>query len=1190
MADERELGIKVTGDVSDVESALNDLKTTLGDFNDTKFDVDANTENAESQIENLKSTIDQISGDTFEVTVDAEDDASSVVDAISAKLDELQGDNANIIITGEDDAASVIEQVKDELESLPTQVDIEITATDNASGPISEAESATTGLETAATGAAAVGLDVWLYKMITGAGQYEDSVMAMGTATRDSGTTAEQVMANWGNSVTDMTTQTGRGAGDARNHITLMGLSGVTARDQMVSLFADASTAAAADPLHKSLDSVDAGLYNLIRGVPPSSRSLKTLGVSMNDLEAATGKTAAEWSKDWDKMTEDQRAAVLHQVMYYKYGEKEGTLYQQSFQHSTDEVGRSFEYLLRKLGDPILDTVKGGLHSLSDIVKGLGDNFSKLPGSIQFVLSSIIGLAAGVTTVLAALKTFDKTVGKIFGTDFAGQMWRGMKLDTVTDKIKSELKKWFRVEDVDSGLNSVRQRIASFIEDVKGIFTKEKPKFEIITNEDGTTEEARMNDLKGKVSKFVSDIKGKIGELKDSNVYKLLFGDEEGSVDVNKITGAIDTIKGKIDELKGYNIYEKIFGPPGEGESKSSTAKNEVSTTVDSAKTKVDELKDSNIFKRLFGTEEVGPVIEGASEEAGKGAEKVGTSVIERIKSLNWKGLGIGLAGTLVEGLAMGIGIYFGEQDLERKRTEYDKYKRGEKANISPDEIQQMEQAEKVQGWQKQNQQGKQGDTYGFDDLYNDIIKAKNAIPLLQASLNTIKLPEGLKQTLDIFTKIICAIVGCSPGIIPSIDLLKVKINELIGVMGKIPNPFTLLQQAIDTAKQKWEELKTGIGQKVEEIKGIINIPWSMLYNGLNEAKQWVFDRWTELKTWIFDRKTDIENILKTISWSDMEQGLADAKQWIEDRLNELVNFVGTIPQKMFDFGKQIGEKLAEGIKSAQGSINDALDWIRQRTETHSPPEEGPLSQVTPEGWSSYGSTLGSAMADGVKNALSEGSEHWYYGPNGEIQISLMEQQGFDKSKDASNAGTDATRNYPDAITYGQNSGGASWEDSLMSDLQSQLGGSSAGLNDLTQSAGGASAALADVTTNSAHAALGGIDQLGDSSAKAALGWIEATNTVKAALGGISGESNAHPALAAVVSGTPLTGARPALGGVNINVNVSENAVQVDATDTTHKAGLGGATGKRIGKGLGQAIADEIGVSVKNQGIKITRW
>jgi phage terminase large subunit-like protein len=73
----------------------------------------------------------------------------------------------------------------------------------------------------------------------------------------------------------------------------------------------------------------------------------------------------------------------------------------------------------------------------------------------------------------------------------------------------------------------------------------------------------------------------------------------------------------------------------------------------------------------------------------------------------------------------------------------------------------------------------------------------------------------------------------------------------------------------------------------------------------------------------------------------------------------------------------------------------------------------------------------------------------------------------------------------------------------------------------------------------------------------------------------------------------PITKAHASLNpGTTINVNVNENAVNVDATDTKTSGGklMGANTMRKAGSSLGRAIADEIGVSVKNQGITITRW
>lgn len=476
------------------------------------------------------------------------------------------------------------------------------------------------------------------------------------------------------------------------------------------------------------------------------------------------------------------------------------------------------------------------------------------------------------------------------------------------------------------------------------------------------------------------------------------------------------------------------------------------------------------------------------------------------------------------------------------------------------------------------------------------------------------------------------------------IEDTKSKVNKFFEDLDKL-NPFSLIDLILGKKKDqkdeedplaKWiEDSKTKINKFFEDLSKLTN-PISLVDLVLGRKAGQKEDE-DPLQKWFDDTKgkvnkffEDLQN-LNPINLIDKILGRKPGEEdpltkWLDDAKKKLDEFISTVEgtaQRWYETGKQLIDNFLKGMGEAWDNAPPILKNIADYL-FKSPAKTGPLSEITEIGWANYGAALGKSFVNGLYDSirgtlpyLTE-SGFWNY-----IANSSGGPQGV---WDLSNRSSELTRepsvtlgdNHPDSLFPALN-----WEDfggnidmsiSGLNDLQSQLEGSNSELGGLTQSANNASAALADVTSNSAHAALGGVNLLGDSSAKAALGWVEATDTVKAALGGINAESAGKPELANIVSGTPLQG-RPALyipeyyadtkkalaglerpihaglGGVtNINVNVGENAVKVDATNTKAKAGLGGSAMKKAGSGLGKAIAEEIGVSVKNQGITITRW
>lgn len=59
-----------------------------------------------------------------------------------------------------------------------------------------------------------------------------------------------------------------------------------------------------------------------------------------------------------------------------------------------------------------------------------------------------------------------------------------------------------------------------------------------------------------------------------------------------------------------------------------------------------------------------------------------------------------------------------------------------------------------------------------------------------------------------------------------------------------------------------------------------------------------------------------------------VKDGIVKAVNWIRDKIGAAVDFIGALPGKLLALGKEMMEKLAEGIKAAAGAVSDAVSGV----------------------------------------------------------------------------------------------------------------------------------------------------------------------------------------------------------------------------------------------------------------------
>lgn len=598
-----------------------------------------------------------------------------------------------------------------------------------------------------------------------------------------------------------------------------------------------------------------------------------------------------------------------------------------------------------------------GLKAIWEDPKGSADDFVKkvksIPDSIKGVFDRIKSIGKGVWD-----KLFD-------GTEL------GNKITQMAESVKTKLTK--------------------FVDDVKGLFSRVF-KTGVKTDENGIikmiqVDEGKYSFEKSKFTNFIDDIKGKVKDLKDSNIFKMLFGDEKGTVNTSFLDDMVSQIKTKLDDLKNSfkttSIKPEIKVTP---DLKIEMPKTSISNSVDDI---FNSFKTS-ITRKLPSLELEGTKIPNSLKNGlSKGLKTVSVSMGAELA-----GWGAGLAIQLIDSLAnmrdvledpfkylgMGqqnlspVGAFFSKDSIYAQV--FPKEVRGilSPANILKVLVGDTKYAQFSDALKKYIEDPMRK---ALNDSFKDPIslfkpitdkfKNINIISLLMPGLGA---NTGKDNPVDKFINDLKTKIG---GFIPWLQSLKFpNLLDLIfgnnkkdgkdggGKGGEKTNP---LDAFISEIKTKIGGLKAWINTNIPKVPPI---NWKPLSQGLQDVWTWVTKKYNDLKNFIRNNTPKIP----TLPWGNLSKGVRETTKFIQDKWNDLKNFLKDLGPKMKDYGRKIMDGLVAGLKEKMGPFKDIMKYISDHFPK-SPPKVGPLSEVTPQGMADYGNLLGHGLTDGLGSSTN---------------------------------------------------------------------------------------------------------------------------------------------------------------------------------------------------------------------------
>ncbi|MDH7506192.1 MAG: hypothetical protein QHH15_00190 [Candidatus Thermoplasmatota archaeon] len=464
MAENKELGIKITGDISDVQSSLETLKELFEGIVDKAIDVMVNVN--DEQLIQLQSDISNLENQTIDERIEIDDTALNeamattdsldgvtiseyiVVDDAALKeamatTDSLDGVTISEYIVVDDTELNEAMAFSDSLDGYVIEETIEVddsslveaeasasslsdtisnmdtssltqmdTAADGVKTSMDDAANSTAGfkeqaagagdaaggVQTALAGITTIGIGAFFTDAITKAGDFETSWRRLGVAMDEGTQSIPKIREEWDSTISAMTEKTGRGAGVIREYLIQMGNVGIQNKDVLISMFE--GIASAAFVTGNSIDQIEKAIQRVIITGKLSNRQLVQLGLTEQDVMGATGLSIDQVNQKLQGMDSTQRAAFMAMILNAKYGTEANDAYKRSWEYVLDVLTRTWDYMVRVVGQLILPIVIPAVNLLANAIKAVGGFLESLPAPIQAVIGAFLALVGGITMII----------------------------------------------------------------------------------------------------------------------------------------------------------------------------------------------------------------------------------------------------------------------------------------------------------------------------------------------------------------------------------------------------------------------------------------------------------------------------------------------------------------------------------------------------------------------------------------------------------------------------------------------------------------------------------------------------------------------------------------------------------------------------------------------------------------------
>ena len=331
----------------------------------------------------------------IEVVAKTELDEVEELSDLVEQIKEEASDGINLEVSGFDEAESSAEELSSQLESINDTVvapEVDTSSIDEANAKIEETTSSMDNLTTAATGLAAT---AGFEQMAVTADNINTSWNRLELTFEGTGVSMDTLR----DKTNELSNATGRSGGVVRDYFNQMGIAGVTNTDLISASFEALS--GKAYQTGNSIESMEQKMQMMAMSGNASSRMLRNLGISAEDLAAAMGVSADEVSNAFKDLTPEERIRALTQAM--GDGTEANEMYKNSYAGLKEQASAAMAGLMGAVGQAILPVIVPALQTATTFIKMLTDGFKALPGPVQAIIGGIGGFAAVVTASVGVL-------------------------------------------------------------------------------------------------------------------------------------------------------------------------------------------------------------------------------------------------------------------------------------------------------------------------------------------------------------------------------------------------------------------------------------------------------------------------------------------------------------------------------------------------------------------------------------------------------------------------------------------------------------------------------------------------------------------------------------------------------------------------------------------------------------------
>ena len=150
-----------------------------------------------------------------------------------------------------------------------------------------------------------------------------------------------------------------------------------------------------------------------------------------------------------------------------------------------------------------------------------------------------------------------------------------------------------------------------------------------------------------------------------------------------------------------------------------------------------------------------------------------------------------------------------------------------------------------------------------------------------------------------------------------------------------------------------WNNIKTVVTTTIDTIKDIITEKW-------NAIKEWLSETWDAIKT----KLTEAFDKMKEA----VEEKVTNIKDTIINGIEEAVDYIRELPQKFYNWGADMVQKLIDGIQSKINALRAKISELAATIKSYihfSEPDVGPLSD-----FHTYMPDMINEMVRGINNGI----------------------------------------------------------------------------------------------------------------------------------------------------------------------------------------------------------------------------